>query len=207
MENISSMNRNELLKKLKTHKKYKNLTRKEISEKLGNIDNLRTELTNLTQKTYKKNDLNINQPLPQLPQLPDEIISQIIPDIPITKQRLINKQYNKTIQEQFEQKNKKDILKYIVNNWDKSDITGIDNEMRDYGYAGYFENDDEDLEDFYNVQITYINNMSINDIIFYKKLINMIENKKILFVDEENYGFDKIDFFGFTSEGQLILHE
>lgn len=49
----SSLSRHELLKKLKTHKRYKNKTQKEISEKFGSIDNLRKELNRIETKKPK----------------------------------------------------------------------------------------------------------------------------------------------------------
>ena len=41
------MNRSEVLKGLQTHKKYSKMSQKDITEKLGGIDNLRTELSRL----------------------------------------------------------------------------------------------------------------------------------------------------------------
>ena len=209
MESVQSMNRNELLRGLQQHKKYHDLSQKKIGEQLGSIDNLRHELNKLNKKTKKSKKsvvttMNNDQPLPQLP---NEIISSIVP---IDKSMLINKQYTRNIQKQYDEyyinKARKDIYDFIVSKWYMSDIRKIDDRMRDYGHAGYFE-DEPDKHEFYAIQKSAIDNLPLYDVIFYKKLINMIKHKNLLFVDEENYGYNRIDLFAFTSEGKLILHE
>lgn len=54
MEPVHSLNRNALLKRLKQHEKYSNLSQKQIGDKLGSIDDLRYELNKLDKKSLKK---------------------------------------------------------------------------------------------------------------------------------------------------------
>lgn len=55
-----SMKRNQLLKELQSHKKYRNKTQKEIADKLGGVSDFRTELIRLNKKSIKSNVKNIN---------------------------------------------------------------------------------------------------------------------------------------------------
>ena len=81
---ISTMKRNDLLKQLQTHQKYKNKTYKQITEKLDGVSDMRKELTKLT--------------LRQLPSpLPSDIKSELLLNMDIDT--LVNacqtdKQYN-----------------------------------------------------------------------------------------------------------------
>ncbi len=56
MESVNTMPRHELLRRLKSHKKYNTLSQKEIGDKLGSIDNLRYELNKLDKKTSKRKE-------------------------------------------------------------------------------------------------------------------------------------------------------
>lgn len=47
------MKRSDVLKGLQTHKRYSKMSQKDIAEKLGGIDNLRTELSRLENKKSK----------------------------------------------------------------------------------------------------------------------------------------------------------
>lgn len=47
------MKRSDVLKGLQTHKRYSKMSQKDIAEKLGGIDNLRTELSRLENKKFK----------------------------------------------------------------------------------------------------------------------------------------------------------
>jgi hypothetical protein len=215
MEVTHNMNRAEVLRRLQQHKKYTNLTQKEIGNKLGSINDLRSELDRLDRRTAKRSikkskkevALDTNQ---SLPELPNDVISLITPDLPATTSRLLNKQYNKNIQpkydEYFVNKAKEYIYNFIVKNWDENNIIGIDSNMRLFDYAAYFE-DGINYNDFFKVQKDFVDNLSMNDVIFYKTLINKITNKKLIYVDEENYGFNEVRFIGFSSDGKLILHE
>lgn len=64
MEPVDTLDRNTLLKRLKKHKKYSNLSQKEIGSKLGSIDNLRYELNKLDKKTSIRRE---NKPRNKLP--------------------------------------------------------------------------------------------------------------------------------------------
>jgi hypothetical protein len=57
---VSSMKRNQLLKELQSHKKYRNKTQKEIADKLGGVNEFRIELTRLNKKSSKIKVENIN---------------------------------------------------------------------------------------------------------------------------------------------------
>lgn len=57
---VSNMKRNQLLKELQSHKKYRNKTQKEIADKLGGVSDFRTELIRLNKKSIKSNVKNIN---------------------------------------------------------------------------------------------------------------------------------------------------
>ena len=48
------LSRHEILKELQNHKRYKNKTQKEISDKFGSIDHLRIELKRIQSKKVKK---------------------------------------------------------------------------------------------------------------------------------------------------------
>ncbi len=51
------MKRSDVLKGLQTHKRYSKMSQKDIAEKLGGIDNLRTELSRLENKHSKKSKI------------------------------------------------------------------------------------------------------------------------------------------------------
>lgn len=57
MERIDQLKRSEALKELQSHKKYKNKSQKEIIEKLGGVNEFRTELKRL-EKTKKSKNKN-----------------------------------------------------------------------------------------------------------------------------------------------------
>lgn len=53
------MKRNQLLKELQSHKKYRNKTQKEIADKLGGVSDFRTELLRLNKKSSKNKVINV----------------------------------------------------------------------------------------------------------------------------------------------------
>lgn len=85
------LNRSQILKELQTHKKYRSKTQKEISEKLGGIANLRTELTRLKNKPKNKPIENDNI-------LVNDVLYQIFlysKYLDIIEMCSVNKQYKK----------------------------------------------------------------------------------------------------------------
>lgn len=65
MERIYSLNANQLAKELKTHKKYRNKTQKEIKESIGGVNALRIELQRLEEKRNKRSTKKIQNTLPK----------------------------------------------------------------------------------------------------------------------------------------------
>ncbi len=61
------LNRSQVLKELQTHTKYASKTQKEISDKLGGINNLRIELSRLKNKKTKTNDPEVLNSVEILP--------------------------------------------------------------------------------------------------------------------------------------------
>jgi hypothetical protein len=193
---INSKRYNELVNKYGEPNKIKSpKSNKLISVGKGEYKKLKHEFKYTDEQLLNKS----------LPQLPNDVMPLVTKNLTLSDKRLINKTYNKETQHQFEEKNKQDIYNFIKKNWYSDVIEDMDYKMRDYGIAGYGEEGEDNT--FNNVQYQAVNNLSMNDIIFYKKLINMIKNNQIIFVDEENYGYNKIYYFGFSSEGQLILHQ
>jgi hypothetical protein len=77
---VSSMKRNQLLKELQSHKKYRNKTQKEIADKLGGVSDFRTELIRLNKKSVKSNVKNIenNKEKTSNTNLPSDAIYEIL---------------------------------------------------------------------------------------------------------------------------------
>jgi hypothetical protein len=62
------------------------------------------------------------------------------------------------------------------------------------------------IEEFISYQKERVNQLTFDDVVFYKRLMKMIKQKQFIYVDEENYGYNKPTYFIFVREG-VILHE
>ncbi len=111
MDRVSLLKRPEILRELQTHNRYTNKTQKEISEKLGPIENLRNELRRLEQKSHK-------EAISYFEHLPLELVTHITEQYDVKNARLINKQTLKANDIKFCNEIKttqEDIDHYIIN--------------------------------------------------------------------------------------------
>ncbi len=100
MDRVTTLKRQELLRELQSYKKYNNKTQKEISEKLGGIDNLRKELRLLEHKLIKVKSIDAKKES-YFEKLPLELITHITEQHDVKNARLINKQTLKANQIKF----------------------------------------------------------------------------------------------------------
>lgn len=197
---INSIEYNQLVNKYGEPNKIKSpKSNKLISIGKGEYKKLKTEgYTDEQLLTQYK----INKKEQIIPQLPVDVMPYITSNLPLTNKRLINKAYNKEAQLDFEKENKQGIINFIFNETYEDDWEDMNEwKMEESGIQSF-----KSADEFKNYQIEQINKLSLDDILFYKRLINMIKRKQIISVDEENYGYHKATSFQFVHEG-IFLHQ
>jgi len=205
MDKIAVMTGKELLQELKTYNQYKNQTDYYIKKyigggKLASVDQLKQELTKLSTIKLVKQKLPKKVITNDMPELPKDVLPFMTSQVPIKEKRLINKEYYKETQKEFEDKNKDDILNFILYNHSNEEYW---NDMNNKFYdLKSFNN----REEFISYQEERVNQLTFDDVVFYKRLMKMMKHKQFIYVDEENYGYNKPTYFSFVREG-VILHE